>query len=111
MQSSIYGASYKSRPKEKLLHMDGSITTMTSIHLFIAGTLFGVLLLWIFLFAFLALRPEAKKKTAEPSYNTSNTSQSQPTVTKSLAVVQPTSSPLHPHIYEETNKVEVAHLV
>jgi len=108
MQSSIYVASYNSRLKEKLLHMDGSITTMTSTHLFIAGTLFGVLLLWIFLFALLALRPDAKKKAAEPSYDTSL---SQPIVTKPLSVVQPMSSPLHSHIYEETNKVEVAHLV
>jgi len=109
MQSSIYAASYKSHLKEKLLYMDGSITTMTSIHLFIAGTLFGVLLLWIFLFALLALRPEAKKKAAKLSYDTSP---AQPIETNSLPVVQPTpSSPLHPNIYEETNKVEVAHLV
>ncbi len=41
--------------------MDASSTTMTCTHLLIIWTLLGVLLIWIFLFAFLALRSEVVK--------------------------------------------------
>ncbi len=44
--------------------MDASSTTMTFTHLLIIWTLLSVLLVWILLFAFLALRPEVED-TAE----------------------------------------------
>ncbi len=47
--------------------MDVSSTTMTFTHLFIIWTLLGVLLLWILLFAFLALRPDKEKAAEGPT--------------------------------------------
>ena len=46
--------------------MDVSSTTMTFTHLFIIWTLLSVLLVWIFLFAFLALRPDKERVAEEP---------------------------------------------
>ncbi len=101
MRSSTYVASYKNRLKENFLHMDVS---MTITHLFIAGTLFGILLLWILLFASLALRPEAKTRVEEPATNTSVV-QSTPTTPASVV------STVETHIFEEQGNVEVAQAV
>lgn len=84
--------------------MDISITTMTSTHFFIAGTLFSVLLLWIFLFALLALRPEAKTKVEEPA---TETSLAQPVVASTVTAPATTVSSVENHMYE-TGDVEVA---
>jgi hypothetical protein len=84
--------------------MDVSITTMTTTHLFIAGTLFSILLIWIFLFALLALRPEAKTRVEEPTPNTLIV-QSTPTTPASVV------STVDTHIFEEQSNVEVAQAV
>ena len=47
--------------------MDVSSTTLTFTHFLIIWTLLSALLLWIFLFAFLALRSDGEKTTEEPS--------------------------------------------
>lgn len=47
--------------------MDAFSSTMTFTHLFIIWTLLGVLLVWILLFAFLALRPEKEEMVEEPA--------------------------------------------
>ena len=87
--------------------MDVSITTMTTTHLFIAGTLFGILLIWIFLFALLALRPEAKTRVVEPATDISVTQATRTT----LATPTPLVSSVDTNIFEEQSGVEVAQVV
>ena len=84
--------------------MDVSITTMTITHLFIAGTLFGILLIWIFLFALLALRPEAKTRVVEPAIDTAVTQSTQTTPAPILSSVDT-------RIFEEQSGVEVAQVI
>ena len=75
--------------------MDASSTTITFTHLFIVRTLLSVLLVWILLFVFLALRPEKEKRVEEPA----------PLFTIQTPVAQSTvSSPTHPHIYEQVSE-------
>ncbi len=86
--------------------MDASNTTMTITHLCIAWTLLGVLLIWILLFAFLALRPEAKKdvETVEETfYRASSTSTAPPAIAHMSVAQSLTPSPVH--IYETANEV------
>ncbi len=87
--------------------MDVSIATMTTTHLFIAGTLFGILLIWIFLFALLALRPEAKTRVVEPATGTAITQTTRTTPTAPAPVV----SSIDTHMFEEQSGVEVAQVV
>ncbi len=47
--------------------MDASSTTITFTQLFIIWTLLSVLLVWILLFVFLALRPDREKMAEEPA--------------------------------------------
>ena len=47
--------------------MDASNTTITFTQLFIIWTLLSVLLVWILLFVFLALRPEKEEMVEEPT--------------------------------------------
>ena len=94
--------------EREYLFMDLSNTTITVTHLCIAWTLFGALLVWILLFAFLALRPETKQeiKTVENTFYSSTSSTSTPPVMARVAVAQPAMAS-SAHIYETAN--EVAH--
>ena len=86
--------------------MDASNTTMTVTHLCIAWTLFGALLVWILLFAFLALRPEAKKHVAtveETFYSTTLISTPAPTMVH-VSIAQPVAPSSHVHMYETANE-------
>ncbi len=91
---------YKNSMKEIFYYMDASSTTMTLTHLLIIWTLLSVLLLWICLFTFLALRPEREKIAEEPApVVTSRTlvthiAQSQP------AVLPPPLTPVHEQVSE-----------
>ncbi len=81
--------------------MDASSTTMTFTHLLIIWTLLSVLLVWILLFLFLSLRPDAKKvvEVAEEP-DTLFTPQA------SIAHVTQTtvSVPTHAHMYESVSE-------
>ncbi len=88
--------------------MDASSTTMTFTHLLIIWTLLSVLLVWILLFAFLALRPERDKKAKrieKASYSTAlmSTTSSQKT---NVSIAQPAlSSSLNTQVYETASEV------
>ncbi len=75
--------------------MDASSTTITLTHLFIIWTLLGVLLVWIVLFVFLALRPDREKMAEEPT----------PLFTIQTTVAQSSVSvPTHAHRYEPVSE-------
>ncbi len=100
----MYAPLIKQLERERLF-MDASNTTLTVTHLCIAWTLFGALLVWILLFAFLALRPEAKKDvtTAEETfYSTTLTSTALPAMAH-MSIAQP-PAPSSVHRYETANK-------
>lgn len=83
---------------------------MTITHLFIAWTLFGVLLVWIVVFAFLALRPEAQKrlvKRAETPFSTTVA----PSMARASLAQSHTSSSVNTQVREQASNVEVASLV
>ncbi len=88
--------------------MDASSTTMTFTHLLIIWTLLSVLLVWILLFAFLALRPERDKKEKrieKASYSTAlmSTTSSQKT---NVSIAQPAlSSSVNTQVYETASEV------
>jgi len=79
--------------------MDASSTTMTFTHLLIIWTLLGALLIWILLFAFLALRPDMEKMAEEP--DTLFRPQTDVTQVAQSAVPVPT----HAHMYEPVSEV------
>ncbi len=90
--------------------MDGSNEAMIFTHFFIAWTLFGVLLIWIFLFGLLALRPKVEKKVEETSHNSSLALATAPEIVRtSTAQVQKTTL-VNIHIHEETASVEAVPL-
>ncbi|GAC1393827.1 MAG: hypothetical protein NVS4B11_23540 [Ktedonobacteraceae bacterium] len=94
--------------------MDVSNTTIIFTHLFIAWTLFGVLLVWIVLFTFLALHSEAESRGEEVEETSSSASLTKVGVppTSHTSIAQPsTLSPANAHSYENTGSVEVAPLV
>ncbi len=78
--------------------MDAASSTMTFTHLFIIWTLLGVLLVWILLFASLALRRDKSEETEEPTV----TLTSQTPVSHIAHVVVPHQTP--PHVYEPVNE-------
>ena len=78
--------------------MDASSTAMIFTHLFIIWTLLSVLLVWILLFVFLALRPD-KEKMAE------GVEEPTPLFTIQTPVAQSAvSSPTHARIYESVSE-------
>jgi hypothetical protein len=78
-----------------LKFMDASSTTIAFIQLFIVWTLLSVLLVWIFLFIFLALRPDREKGVEEPT----TVFTIQPPIAQSTM-----SPPIHAHRYEPVSE-------
>ena len=91
---------YKNSLKENIEFMDVSSTTMTVTHLLIIWALLSALLLWIFLFAFLALRPE-REKVIEEFPHVFTTQTLTPPVAQSQSVMSlPTSNSVHEQVGE-----------
>ncbi|GAC1430745.1 MAG: hypothetical protein NVSMB54_24610 [Ktedonobacteraceae bacterium] len=85
--------------------MDAASTIMTFTHLLIIWTLLGVLLVWLLLFAFLALRPDAEKmdkEVDELGYTTVFLHQTSPSVTHVAQSAIPSS--INAQVYETGRK-------